>query len=100
MAFLSSPQISASISLAPYPPKNLGIPDVVSKVSKRRRILTEEIFQLMNKSELMDLSDDDNAATKTYESRILEGESSSDEKDKETHGNILNGKTILDPSLP
>ncbi|GFX82259.1 hypothetical protein TNCV_972711 [Trichonephila clavipes] len=32
--------------------------------------------------------DDDNAANKTYESRILETESSSDESDEEKHGNI------------
>ncbi|GFU67162.1 hypothetical protein TNCV_3770941 [Trichonephila clavipes] len=51
-------------------------------------------------SELSDLSDDDNAENKTYESRILEGESSSDESDEEKRGNILNGKTILDHSLP
>ncbi|GFW33863.1 hypothetical protein TNCV_3589481 [Trichonephila clavipes] len=52
------------------------------------------------RSELRDLSDDDNAANKTYESRILEEESSSDESDQETHGNICNGKSILDPYLP
>ncbi|PRD31268.1 UNVERIFIED_CONTAM: hypothetical protein NCL1_23958 [Trichonephila clavipes] len=40
------------------------------------------------RSELSDLSDDDNAANKTYEPRILEGESSSDESDEVTHGNI------------
>ncbi|GFV23083.1 hypothetical protein TNCV_5101781 [Trichonephila clavipes] len=39
-------------------------------------------------SELIDLSDDDNAASKTYESCILEGEPSSDEIDGETHGCI------------
>ncbi|PRD25110.1 UNVERIFIED_CONTAM: hypothetical protein NCL1_41855 [Trichonephila clavipes] len=38
--------------------------------------------------ELSDLSYDDIAANKTYESRILEGESSSDESDEETYGNI------------
>ncbi|PRD26486.1 UNVERIFIED_CONTAM: hypothetical protein NCL1_37988 [Trichonephila clavipes] len=38
------------------------------------------------KSELSDLSDDDNAANKTYESRTLEGESSSDESDEENMG--------------
>ncbi|GFW73595.1 hypothetical protein TNCV_1540501 [Trichonephila clavipes] len=37
------------------------------------------------RSELSDLSDDDNVASKAYESRILEGESSSDESDEETH---------------
>ncbi|GFX42877.1 hypothetical protein TNCV_5072411 [Trichonephila clavipes] len=42
----------------------------------------------MYRSELGDLSVDDNAANKAYESRILEGESSSDESDEETHGNI------------
>ncbi|PRD35279.1 UNVERIFIED_CONTAM: hypothetical protein NCL1_12020 [Trichonephila clavipes] len=40
------------------------------------------------RSKLSDLSADDNAANKTYESRILEGESSSDEIDEEKHGNI------------
>ncbi|GFX86439.1 hypothetical protein TNCV_2563281 [Trichonephila clavipes] len=40
------------------------------------------------RSELSDLSDDDNAANKTYESRILEGESSSNGSDEETHGDI------------
>ncbi|GFW03409.1 hypothetical protein TNCV_1739591 [Trichonephila clavipes] len=56
--------------------------------------------QIRLTSELSDLSDDDNAENKTYESRILEGESSSDESDEEKRGNILNGKTILDHSLP
>ncbi|PRD22454.1 UNVERIFIED_CONTAM: hypothetical protein NCL1_49049 [Trichonephila clavipes] len=41
-----------------------------------------------DRAELSDLSDDNNAANKTYESRILEGEPSSDESDEETHGNI------------
>ncbi|GFW01568.1 hypothetical protein TNCV_4084831 [Trichonephila clavipes] len=40
------------------------------------------------RSELSDLSDDDNAVGKTYESRVLEGESSSDESNEETHVNI------------
>ncbi|GFY30409.1 zinc finger BED domain-containing protein 5 [Trichonephila clavipes] len=40
------------------------------------------------RSELSDLSDDDNAANKTEESRVLEGESSSDECNDEKHGNI------------
>ncbi|GFS47585.1 hypothetical protein TNCV_3133791 [Trichonephila clavipes] len=52
------------------------------------------------RSELSDLSDDNNAANKTYESRILEEESSSDESDEEKYGNIGNGKTIFDHSLP
>ncbi|GFX94958.1 hypothetical protein TNCV_3045901 [Trichonephila clavipes] len=38
--------------------------------------------------EIRDVTDDGNAANKTYESRILEGVSSSDESDRETHGNI------------
>ncbi|GFX33746.1 hypothetical protein TNCV_3961551 [Trichonephila clavipes] len=50
---------------------------------------------LLVRSELRDLSDDDNA-----ELCILEEESSSDESDEEKHGNIRNGKTILDNSLP
>ncbi|GFV78553.1 hypothetical protein TNCV_1888591 [Trichonephila clavipes] len=50
-------------------------------------------------SELCDLSDDDYVADKTHESRILEGESSSDESDEEKHGNICNAKTILDHPL-
>ncbi|GFU59262.1 hypothetical protein TNCV_4197861 [Trichonephila clavipes] len=54
----------------------------------------------MSDSELSDFLDDDYAANKTYESRILEGESSYDESDQEKHGNICNGKTILDHSLP
>ncbi|GFT62434.1 uncharacterized protein TNCV_2899701 [Trichonephila clavipes] len=37
------------------------------------------------RSELSDLSDDDNAANKAYESRILEGESSLEESGEETH---------------
>ncbi|GFV56600.1 hypothetical protein TNCV_1247951 [Trichonephila clavipes] len=66
-------------------------------VSKRRRNLTQEeiLRSMMNKSneiiirsELSNISDDDNAANKTYESRILEGESSSDESDEEKHGDI------------
>ncbi|GFY03901.1 hypothetical protein TNCV_1196811 [Trichonephila clavipes] len=44
--------------------------------------------------------DDDYAGDKTYEPRLLEGESSSDETDEEKHGHIWNGKTILDHSLP
>ncbi|GFW04766.1 hypothetical protein TNCV_4880021 [Trichonephila clavipes] len=39
-------------------------------------------------SELSDLADDDNAVSKTHESRILEGISSSNECDEEKHGNI------------
>ncbi|PRD29569.1 UNVERIFIED_CONTAM: hypothetical protein NCL1_28980 [Trichonephila clavipes] len=42
----------------------------------------------VEESELRHLSEDDNAANKTHETRILEGESSSDESDEETHGNI------------
>ncbi|GFU20494.1 hypothetical protein TNCV_2522321 [Trichonephila clavipes] len=38
-------------------------------------------------SELSDISDDDKVVNKTYESCILEGESSLDESDEETHGN-------------
>ncbi|GFW59391.1 hypothetical protein TNCV_2911361 [Trichonephila clavipes] len=38
------------------------------------------------RSELSDLSDDDNAVNKTYESRILKGESSSDESYEEKMG--------------
>ncbi|GFW01497.1 hypothetical protein TNCV_4539951 [Trichonephila clavipes] len=72
------------------------------QVSKRRILTQEEILRLMKKSDprLSDLSDDDNAANKAYKSRILEGESGSDESNEEKHGNILNGKTILDHSLP
>ncbi|GFV80555.1 hypothetical protein TNCV_2150891 [Trichonephila clavipes] len=40
------------------------------------------------RSELRDLSDDDDAVNKTYESCILKGESSSDESDEEKYGNI------------
>ncbi|GFU39746.1 hypothetical protein TNCV_1949461 [Trichonephila clavipes] len=47
-------------------------------------------------SELSDLSDDD----ETHEPRILEGESSSGESNEEKHGNICNGKIILDQPLP
>ncbi|GFT78341.1 hypothetical protein TNCV_655591 [Trichonephila clavipes] len=39
------------------------------------------------RSELSDLLDDNNAANKTYESHILEGESSSYESNEETHCN-------------
>ncbi|GFT64808.1 uncharacterized protein TNCV_2256551 [Trichonephila clavipes] len=46
-------------------------------------VLLESLLLL--RSELSDLLDDDNAANETYESRILEGESSSDENDEETH---------------
>ncbi|GFS83469.1 hypothetical protein TNCV_514061, partial [Trichonephila clavipes] len=59
-------------------------------VSKRRRILPEEdnFDSIEFRSELSDLSDDNNAANKTYESRILEAEPSSDESDEEKNGNI------------
>ncbi|GFW46763.1 hypothetical protein TNCV_2981191 [Trichonephila clavipes] len=40
------------------------------------------------RSELSDLSDDDNVANKTQESRVLEGESSSGECNEEKLGNI------------
>ncbi|GFX97988.1 uncharacterized protein TNCV_4906391 [Trichonephila clavipes] len=56
-----------------------------------RSILTEEMFQFKKKnhielrSELSDLLDDDNAANKAYDSRILERESSSDESNEDTH---------------
>ncbi|GFV99554.1 hypothetical protein TNCV_5079181 [Trichonephila clavipes] len=49
--------------------------------SHRRNFSIDEQIR----SELNDLSDD---ANKTGEWRILEGESSSDESDEETHGNI------------
>ncbi|GFW24124.1 hypothetical protein TNCV_4951681 [Trichonephila clavipes] len=52
-----------------------------------------------NCAEHSDLSDHNNAANKTYESRLLEGESRSDESDEEKHGNILNGRTTLDHYL-
>ncbi|PRD29296.1 UNVERIFIED_CONTAM: hypothetical protein NCL1_29808 [Trichonephila clavipes] len=39
-------------------------------------------------SKLSDHSDDNNATNKTYEMRILEGESSSDESDEENRWNI------------
>ncbi|GFW33929.1 hypothetical protein TNCV_3590141 [Trichonephila clavipes] len=99
MAFSSSTQISASITLLP-PPRKIEVLRW-NLVPKRKRIpIQEEILQLMHKSdfELCDLSDDDYAADKTYETRMLEGKSSSDKRDEENHGNICNGKTILDPS--
>ncbi|GFS62437.1 hypothetical protein TNCV_1262311 [Trichonephila clavipes] len=71
--------------------KGLAFNEKLFQVSKRKRILTqEEILQLMNKSdsELNDLSDDDYVADTKYESRILEGESSSDQRDEQKHGNI------------
>ncbi|GFY08717.1 hypothetical protein TNCV_5006301 [Trichonephila clavipes] len=55
---------------------------------KRRNFATDVRNQIELRSELSDLSGDNNAANKTYESRILEGESSSDEGDEEKHGNI------------
>ncbi|GFU92946.1 hypothetical protein TNCV_2080921 [Trichonephila clavipes] len=104
MVFSSFTQISTFISLPLPPPKNnLDFQVGVGKVLKRKRILTqEEILQLRNKSdsELSDLSDDEYAVNKTYESRILEEESSSNESDEEKHRNICNGKTILDHFLP
>ncbi|GFU95457.1 hypothetical protein TNCV_4787921 [Trichonephila clavipes] len=74
----------------------------VVKVSKRQGILTQEILQLMNKSgsEFKNLSEDDYAADKTYETCILEGKSSSDESEEVKHGNIYNGQTVLDHALP
>ncbi|GFU74358.1 hypothetical protein TNCV_2094821 [Trichonephila clavipes] len=64
-------------------------------VSKRRIICSQDILQLMNKSdvELNNLSDDDYDVEKTYKPR-------SDEIDEEKHGNICNGKKILDHPLP
>ncbi|GFU56206.1 hypothetical protein TNCV_712651 [Trichonephila clavipes] len=67
-------------------PQTSGTAKNIEKISAA----VQEIFQLMNKSELSDLSDDDNAANKTYESRILEGESSSDENDEEIHDSSKN----------
>ncbi|GFV27680.1 hypothetical protein TNCV_4169051 [Trichonephila clavipes] len=60
--------------------------------------LTEEILQLLNRSDskLSDLSDDDYAAGNAYERRILKGELSSEKK----HGNIYYLKTTLDHSVP
>ncbi|GFU70656.1 hypothetical protein TNCV_528091 [Trichonephila clavipes] len=58
------------------------------KNAHRRKFVFDEINLIELRSELSDLSDDDNAVNKTYESRLLEGESSPDESDEETHGNI------------
>ncbi|GFV95132.1 DUF4817 domain-containing protein [Trichonephila clavipes] len=58
------------------------------------------IFMNNSDSELSDLLNDDYASDKTYEPRILDGETSSDKSDEEKHGNIFNGKTILDHPLP
>ncbi|GFX19837.1 hypothetical protein TNCV_1433981 [Trichonephila clavipes] len=52
----------------------------------------------MNKSD-SDLLDDLYVADKTYEPRILEGESSSYETYEEKHGNVCTEKTILDHLL-
>ncbi|GFT16624.1 multidrug resistance-associated protein 1 [Trichonephila clavipes] len=52
------------------------------------------IIQIEPKSEFSDLSDDDNAAKKTYESRILEGESSSDEGGEEKYGTVANSSFL------
>ncbi|GFX04777.1 hypothetical protein TNCV_2247601 [Trichonephila clavipes] len=50
-----------------------------SILERRRNFAIDEINQIELKSELRDLSDDDNVVSKTYESRILKGESCSDE---------------------
>ncbi|GFT40653.1 hypothetical protein TNCV_442351 [Trichonephila clavipes] len=74
-------KISASIFLPLPPQKNSGF----SGESWKRTLTEEEHLQLMKNSdsELSGLSDDVCAAEKTYELRILEGESSSDERDEE-----------------
>ncbi|GFX74428.1 hypothetical protein TNCV_3213151 [Trichonephila clavipes] len=80
MAFLSSPQITALISLLPpSTKKNWDFPIEDGKGSQ-----TVEISQLMNRlnSELRDLSDNDYAAGKAYERPILEEESRSDQNDE------------------
>ncbi|GFW37259.1 uncharacterized protein TNCV_5021571 [Trichonephila clavipes] len=58
------------------------------------------INQIELRSELRDRSDNNNAANKTYESRILKRESRSDESEEEKHGTISNEKKNLDNSLP
>jgi hypothetical protein len=67
------------------------------QMPNRKRYLTqEEIFELINKSdsELSDLSDDNDAANKTYEPLLMEGQSSAEELDKENNANISNGVTM------
>ncbi|GFV51006.1 hypothetical protein TNCV_2540941 [Trichonephila clavipes] len=57
-------------------------------VEEKQKLLDIREKEERERSELSDTSDEDNAANKTYESRILEKESSSDESNEETHGNI------------
>ncbi|GFU18825.1 hypothetical protein TNCV_1085661 [Trichonephila clavipes] len=54
----------------------------------QKKIFNCIINQIGFRSELSDLPDDDNPANKTYESRILEVEPSSEESDEETQENI------------
>ncbi|GFT80380.1 hypothetical protein TNCV_2184431 [Trichonephila clavipes] len=76
--------------LAPSSPNYYTTPTRVSVYIKGEEFL-QKIFcnrgmnQIGLRSQLSDLSDDDSAANKIYESRLLEGESSSDESNE---GNI------------
>ncbi|GFX88203.1 hypothetical protein TNCV_160171 [Trichonephila clavipes] len=93
----------ASLGHQSLTPTNLGRVDEDMASQVRKRILTkEEILQFINKSdsELSGLTDNDYTVDKTYDRRILEGEPNSDESDEEKHGDISNGKTILDHPLP
>ncbi|GFU99491.1 hypothetical protein TNCV_4763521 [Trichonephila clavipes] len=66
-----------------YPPDRAEIGRNLSHCSCKVHQCEEWVYQ----SEISDLSDDDNAANKTFESPIPEGEPNSDESDEETHGN-------------
>ncbi|GFW45450.1 hypothetical protein TNCV_3243901 [Trichonephila clavipes] len=58
-----------------------------ARIGSKKKNIFGGINQIELRLELSDLLDDDNAANKTYESRILEEESSSDESNEGTHGN-------------
>ncbi|PRD33601.1 UNVERIFIED_CONTAM: hypothetical protein NCL1_17164 [Trichonephila clavipes] len=57
-----------------------------SSTTKTRLFICRKKIEI--RSYLSNISDDENAANKTYELRILEEESHSDECDEETHRNI------------
>ncbi|GFV58583.1 hypothetical protein TNCV_3061131 [Trichonephila clavipes] len=54
---------------------------------RRANMIKRQDFQT-KRSERSNLTDDDNAVNKTYESYIMEGEISSYKSDEETHGHI------------
>ncbi|GFW75861.1 hypothetical protein TNCV_4430431 [Trichonephila clavipes] len=98
------PNLSVNFPTLVLPALRNKVTDSISHVAGRSivlSILNSHQVSIMNKpeSDLSHLSDDDYAADKTYESRFLGGESGSDNRDEEKHGNICNGKTNFGSSF-